>query len=148
MTTPHKHAEFINASAAGAGVEYAFNLFDRWRRVTHFGMFDISDCRFRLTPPRWQREIDAQKAGSMLQCRTRDDGRWFDLVVSAHGFKEPNSEFRIKPEVLRYRVARARSEDGSFVAVISNTLDDAARMGRCVDFVEWLDDWQEVEVPA
>ena len=148
MTTPHKHAESINAIAAGAGVEYACNRFDGWRRVTHFGTFDIPDCRFRLIPHRWQREIDAQKAGSMLQCRTRDDGRWFDSVVSAHDFTEPNSEFRIKPPMVWFRVAAMRNKNG---LMRTQTVDGAGSERDLFSdskFVCWLGDWQEVEVPA
>ena len=148
MTTPHKHADILRAIADGFAVGYRhidMGSETPWHTLRNLGTLEYGDVEFRINPHKWQREIDAQKGGKAVQCRRLGETEWFDQR-SDWLFDRPDSEFRIRPEVLRYRVARARNEDGSSVAVISNTLDDAVRMGRCVDFVEWLGDWQEAEV--
>jgi len=59
---------------------------------------------------------------------------------------ETNSEYRIKPEVIRYRVALYKQYDGILTCSVVNNKEQEKKMFELNGFVKWLTDWIEVEV--
>ena len=140
MSTPHKHAAAIHAWADGAVIEdysgkyWAVNPNPSWSL----------DYDFCIKPHRWQAEIDAQKAGKAIQARVIGSKFW--TVQSSWDFEIPNAEFRIKPEMLRYRVGLfINLDDAPYTGTVDSEEEatDEEKNKDC--FVRWLGDWQEVE---
>lgn len=152
MTTPHKHAVYLHAIAEGQAVEYRSanpGPFESWKTLTSLSVLDSAVYDFRVRPHRWQREIDAQKAGQAVQGRRIGEPAWFDQRDGAEwDFDRPDSEFRIKPNIVRFRVAAMRGDGGG---MWTHTADDAGEeqdRAAGLGFICWLGDWQEVEVTA
>ena len=145
MSTPHKHAEYIKALAEGVSVDVRQVGSIFWHRLIHFFPFDDAGVEFRLTPHKWQAEIDAKKAGKTVQGREigfdkvwMDDEHWM--------FSSTNMEYRIKPEMLRYRVGLfINLDDAPYTGTVDSEEEatDEEKNKDC--FVRWLGDWQEVE---
>jgi len=53
-----------------------------------------------------------------------------------------NAQYRVKPEVVRYRVALMQPDSGRFYTAI--TEDTGPRLEESRYFIRWLTDWQEV----
>ena len=143
MSTPHKHSALIHAWADGAVIERcvigAVSGTEYWMNSKNPDW--AGEERLRIKPHRWQKEIDAQAAGKVIQIRCA--GPWFDDSVP--NFGNTSVEFRIKPEMLRYRIALMRAPNGGQYTV---TADDEAEFeiaDGLSGFVKWLGDWQEVE---
>jgi hypothetical protein len=87
--------------------------------------------------------IVAFAEGKQIQYR-RAGGLWKD--TGQPGFYT-HYEYRVKPEVLRYRVAlfAGPSRENPWTAVAQSE-DLAQKWEKSISFVRWLTDWQEVEV--
>jgi hypothetical protein len=98
------------------------------------------------TPHKWASVIHAWADGKVVQLRL--DGEWVDCTYydSGNGFNAEHVKWRIKPEVVRYRVALFKTDSGSFyILTIDTTFNDTGVEQKSA-FVRWLGDWQEVEV--
>ena len=148
MSTPHKHAEFIKAIADGVSVDMRAVGDDTrsWTTLLYFYPFDNEGIEFRLTPHRWQAEIDAKKARKAVQWKVRTDSNWCTLY-SNDIFDEPIYEFRIKPEVLRFRLYKwSGLRTGAVVlSCVSEERAASLELPTSHFFLGWLGDWQEVE---
>ena len=145
MSTPHKHAKFIKAMADGDSVDVrTVDSNDQsWARLLYFYPFDHTGIEFRLTPHRWQAEIDAQKAGKKIQFLIGGCSSWIDATYALN-FDAPSVKYRIKPEVLRYRNFKFLSVIGPRIGHVQSEAE-AMEIAKCEDFRSWLGDWQEVE---
>lgn len=87
--------------------------------------------------------IVAWAEGKRIQYR-RAGGVWLDTGVPSF---YAHYEYRVKPEVLRYRVALIGFADagGPDVATARSEYD-ARKFEQFSTFIRWLTDWQEVEV--
>ncbi|MDD3644366.1 MAG: hypothetical protein PHR19_02440 [Bacteroidales bacterium] len=56
-------------------------------------------------------------------------------------------EYRIKPEVIRYRVALFQSIENKYLLFTQETVNEHT-IRQDKDFIKWLTDWIEVEVDA
>ena len=149
MSTPHKHAALIHAWADGAEIE-SRGLADRrpagmneWKSLTAPSWH--ADFEYRIKPHRWQAEIDAIKAGKAVQGRCIGHVAWWP--VEAHvDFDSPELAFRVKPEMLRFRLYRQHRNEGPWVRVC-NSEGHAQLLKSKPDatFGGWIGDWQEVE---
>ena len=57
-----------------------------------------------------------------------------------------HANYRLKPKTLRYRVAEWRGQSGPTLH-FAKCAPDEAWLQQQPDFVKWIGDWQEVEVP-
>jgi hypothetical protein len=75
------------------------------------------------------------------------DPHWKDFDGTGFpDFSDLRMKWRIKPQVLRYRVALMQDQCGVYYFDLnSNVVHDGAIEGH-MNFVRWLHDWQEVEV--
>ena len=137
MSTPHKQAEILHAIADGNAIESRRIGSFAWYALNNLSVLDDDDYEHRIKPHRWQAEIDAQKAGKVIQIR--GDGPWFDDSVP--NFGNTSVAFRIKPEMLRFRMYKYKSP---FTGTVSVQATDEDVEGFPY-FVSWIGDWQEVE---
>ena len=97
-------------------------------------------------PHKWAAVIHAWADGRAVQWRTGVEWYGYTTTGSGEGFNAKHVEWRIKPEVVRYRVALFRTDDNFFYTLTtSETFYDKGVEGR-KSFVRWLGDWQEVEI--
>jgi hypothetical protein len=82
---------------------------------------------------------------------------WFDEVICVWEIMEddvvnpissPHYQWRIKPEkqVLRYRVALLKNDKAERSLAFAFSDSWARYIEQDISFVEWIHDWQEVEV--
>jgi hypothetical protein len=100
------------------------------------------------TPHQWAAEIHAMADGKEVEWFNCHKNKWV-APINARQFNpltNPCYNWRIKPEkqVLRYRVAKMN--DGGFYSATADNEKDARDLKKSEYFVEWADDWQEVEV--
>ena len=83
---------------------------------------------------------------AVLQWRDPAFQEGFQTITSTGcpNFK-PILEWRIKPEVLRYRVALMMNSSRSYI-YLAYTASDEMFVKASDAFVKWVSDWQEVEV--
>lgn len=102
MPQPHKHAEVIKAWADGAQIQYLSldgTTWCDWEYITAPSWHPSSEYR---VPHKWQKEMDAAKAGKTIQWCGPNEVKWYDWATAA--VVGPNSwglrdyKFRIKPE--------------------------------------------------
>ena len=102
------------------------------------------------TPHKWAAEIHAMADGKEVEGCPNDilaaQGVWESAYEHFNPLTNPHYKWRIKPEkqVLRYRVALMRSDSGARWLSFAEEGDDYLENND--GFVEWLHDWQEVEV--
>lgn len=72
-------------------------------------------------------------------------GEWYDFVSSRPSWIV-TSEYRVKPETLRYRVALFKREGDGYFVNDTTDQEQADRWGGYGHFIRWLTDWVEVEV--
>jgi hypothetical protein len=102
------------------------------------------------TPHKWASVIHAWKDGKVVQCVYAGGSAWTDwndaqFARATPEFNSIHLEWRIKPEVVRYRVALCQLSTGLY---FTNTADEPTRAGaieQSSTFVRWIGDWQEVE---
>ena len=140
MSTLHKHAVEIHAWADGAVIEFLSGD-GYWVGTQSPGWNDAIE--YRIKPHRWQAEIDAQKAGKAVQGRKVGQSDWQNRVDWQ--FETDLIEYRIKPEMLRFRVALFNSGFGHSFIVASSEVSEFTLEATNANFVRWLGDWQEVE---
>ena len=70
-------------------------------------------------------------------------GTWSDCSNTPRWFD--GSEYRVKPETVRYRVSLHQDFVGRFYTMVSDG-DEEAEGNHGTQFIRWLTDWQEVEV--
>lgn len=76
-----------------------------------------------------------------IECRSGKHDRW----EICHPSWIDHFEYRIKPEVLRYRVALFISKDDKWLGFYDNA--EAANSAEKIhSFIEWKTDWTEVEI--
>jgi hypothetical protein len=89
--------------------------------------------------------------GDAVQYRQLGADAWIDLEPAATVRKLPQfrtdgtSEYRIKPLVIRHRVAIIKTS-GRVGTESVNTVEQEAVMKKSARFVRWLTDWTEVVV--
>jgi len=79
---------------------------------------------------------------AVLQARCNPAESFYD--VRTPNFR-PELEWRIKPEVLKYRVAVMETYRGPYNVMVTTSFDKDY-MEKQPEFVRWVSDWQEVEV--
>lgn len=79
---------------------------------------------------------------AVLQARCNPAESFYD--VRTPNFR-PELEWRIKPEVLKYRVALMRNSSRPYIN-LAYTASDEMFVKASHAFVKWVSDWQEVEV--
>ena len=71
-------------------------------------------------------------------------GIWKEANDEYNPLNFPNTVWRIKPQVLRYRVALMGSKSARWLTMI---VDSTYNIETHDNFIEWIhDDWQEVEI--
>lgn len=89
--------------------------------------------------------VTAWMAGTPVQFKT-PDGQWRDLPDPSTAGKMPHfyprGEYRIRPRVVRYRVADFGRNRRPRLA--SNTTEEF-NIEHTSGFIRWLTEWQEVE---
>jgi len=103
------------------------------------------------TPHKWASVIHAWADGKAIQYRFIDSANvWHDYSSNGGGsltFGHGHIEWRIKPAVVRYRVALYRVLESNMTGTVAD--EEGARYAeRLSSFIRWLTDWQEAEVPA
>jgi hypothetical protein len=99
-----------------------------------------------MTPHPYASVIKAAADGATVQFKTKENGAiWADWRHD-HFFPTFSGqyEWRVKPQTLRYRVAKMRH--GNPVLSVSFSKEDADATQKHPYFIEWLHDLQEVEV--
>lgn len=95
---------------------------------------------------RYIEALQALRDGKEIQCYGSSE-KWFDFLAPqtcVPAFHQWD-DFRIKPAVVRYRVALFRNGNAWFTA----TADSDVKAGMVQDkdhFSSWISDWIEVEV--
>ena len=74
-----------------------------------------------------------------IQGRRLGDIKWQDITILTW---DDSCEFRIKPEVIRYRVAFIENKQ----TVTVDNYEQEIRIKNSPNFTEWLTDWIEVEI--
>jgi len=97
------------------------------------------------TPHQWAAEIHAMADGKEVEgfyC-----GEWTPARKDFNPIAHPKHQWRINPEkkVLRYRVAKMKNDKWGWLSFADNQTI-ARHIEQGPNFVEWLHDWQEVEV--
>jgi hypothetical protein len=154
----HPHAECIAAWAQGTPIQFRSARTHSWIDLEppealkqQFPAF-VHDWEYRIKPHRWQHCIDAFKAGKTIEYRymlgaSGVPGPW-QTHTSGVCTDVPAFEYRIKPEVVRYRrVVRKHSFGFSYVDTVIDhpQVQQPQSMEESGDFVRWVDtEWQEV----
>ena len=147
MNKPHVHAELIKQWADGAIVE--------WRdpthtsRMWHYISSNPSWSEFlewRVKPHKWQKELDAQKEGKVIQYRWNGitSGCWSENLAPGEILEilDDDFEYRVKPEPIWYRNYLYSPDEGkSRVRVTSKT-----NTSEMYGFICWIGEWQEHNV--
>ena len=138
MKQPHKNAALIHAWADGAEAQY----FDGVKWVTFSGSPNWeSSTGIRIKPHKWQKEMNALAAGRAIESR-HAPLPWYEVMgVSERTFDDDSLEFRIKPEVLRFRNYTCTGSDGE-TRVETTIYPDTQYLPN---FLVWVGDWQETE---
>jgi hypothetical protein len=99
----------------------------------------------KMTPHPYASVIKAAADGATVQWRIVDP-HWKDFDGTGFpDFSDLRMKWRVKPQTLRYRVAVLDEIHGKYL----QTCYDEHVAQRCASvphFIEWLHDWQEVEV--
>jgi hypothetical protein len=78
------------------------------------------------------------------------DGQWSEWRENQHieiNFGKEHIQYRIKPEVIKYRRFIHRIGNGDITVKVAMPDWNIKGWETCKDFVRWIDnDWQEVEV--
>jgi len=77
-------------------------------------------------------EIQYREKGGWMKCNSP---QWFE-----------ETEYRVKPPTIRYRVALLRYDDGRVTTCNAETEVQEKSLREWHEFVRWLTDWIEVEV--
>jgi hypothetical protein len=97
-----------------------------------------------MTPHPYASVIKAAADGATVQWRIVDP-HWKDFDGTGFpDFSDLRMKWRVKPQTLRYRVALI--QHGNPVLSVSFSKEDADATQKHPYFIEWLHDWQEVEV--
>ena len=83
-----------------------------------------------------------------VEGRLNSNYDWLPAVRFSNPLTHPHFEWRIVPEkkVLRYRVAKFGDNTGERWLETAYVNIDIAAFESSPSFIEWLHDWQEVEV--
>lgn len=150
MPTPHKHAELIKAWADGAEIEFYGINSCAWKPTNPKQIFWDPNTQYRIKPHKWQKEMDAYKAGKAIQYRPHDNVEWDNCPVMF--FNDPTGHYRVKPETVKYRMFfwKPGRLGGSEVVLAMVTKEENDRESResWSGFVSWVSDWQEAEIPS
>jgi hypothetical protein len=85
--------------------------------------------------------MQAFAEGKQIQGRRAGQGNdWMTMVSPVWDWY--NSQYRIKPETKKYRVALRRVHNGP-LAFIINSESLAQQVEQWEDFIKWLTDWTE-----
>lgn len=151
MTTPHKNAALIEAWANGAKIQFLVK--GEWKDCYQNNPDWGSSIEYRVKPPpshKWQHLIDAQAAGKRCQmffAGAWQDGEWY--------FTDEDHEYRLKPPTLKFRnflwlyVNVIDTTSPRMVVSVCDEKDQAESPRESwSNFISWLGDWQEVEIPT
>jgi len=103
------------------------------------------------TPHKWADVIKAWADGKSIQVRIVG-GEWLNYFrqgIMSPAFNNPATEWRVKPNTIRYRCYVAVEEtDLFYVDTYNQSLEcDIKVFEKSDNFVRWIDtEWQEVEV--
>jgi hypothetical protein len=69
-------------------------------------------------------------------------------IIAEHPLWDKDSQYRIKPEVIRYRVVLLKNMDGKskFTQTVDNNKEHEDIESDKGYFIKWLTDWIEVEL--
>jgi hypothetical protein len=102
------------------------------------------------TPHQWAAEIHAMADGIEIEGNYNKygDTHWNPATNDYNPLTHPFHQWRIVPEkkVLRYRVALKQNRLGEKWLSFVTTEEEAGILEHVIAFVEWLGDWQEVEI--
>jgi len=102
-----------------------------------------------MKPHKHAEVIKAWADGAQIQQRYPDEDSWRDCNTSEEltpHFGICNLEFRIKPKVIRYRLALMTEIGGEYWISIYQSTAGRSSADPLSSFVKWLGDWQEVEI--
>jgi len=96
------------------------------------------------TPHKWAAEIHAMADGKAVEGLI---GNWYRATAAINPLTRPDLKWRIVPDkkVLRYRVAKMSDHKVFWLDTVYIQYN-AELVQESEFFVEWLHDWQEVEV--
>jgi hypothetical protein len=100
MNKPHKHAKLIKQWADGADIQALEKATGTWVDVDP-SWVSASEYRVKPQPHKWQKEIDAWKAGKVVQWKRSTDKYWnggIHCSADVSTFDSYGYDFRIKPE--------------------------------------------------
>ena len=91
--------------------------------------------------------IVAWAEGKPIQVK-QEEGYWEDWIAWWAPPWQKSTEYRIKPEVMKYRVGlkKLRRHGQSLFVFAEAVLEEAERVEKSKYFVRWLTEWVEVEV--
>jgi hypothetical protein len=89
--------------------------------------------------------IKSWAEGATIQYFNRYSLKWTDVACNDPSWQE-NTEYRVKPEIKEFRLAKMRAESGSECINLYFDRENEKSVARKPIFVKWLTDWQEVEV--
>ena len=95
------------------------------------------------TPHKWATEIKAWADGEQIQCRENSNSIWEDVLNHVWSTIE-GGEYRIKPLIIKYRVALIKYDNRA--AAVAKSPDDYSRLEENNIFVRWITDEIEIEV--
>jgi hypothetical protein len=99
MKKPHVHAELIKQWADGAEIEWFCD--GSWEVLRIPSWMEGQQYRVKPQPHKWQKEIDAWKAGKVVQWKRSTDKYWnggIHCSADVSTFDSYGYDFRIKPE--------------------------------------------------
>lgn len=103
-----------------------------------------------MKPHKYAKEIIHWANGGGVQYLdlvNSDKYDWRNVTDNSYmNFNNPNIEWRIKPETLRYRVAYLESVKDKNYAWMVTTDYQAKTLEESASFIKWLTDWTEVEI--
>lgn len=82
---------------------------------------------------------------AVLQWAQTTSKHWYDQPPHAIDPFCDGYQWRIKPQVLRYRVALFHGNKGGYVNIAERE-ETAESWAKHPDFIRWLGDWQEAEL--
>ena len=89
--------------------------------------------------------LQSLKDGKKIQVRrTKND--WIDIAIENYIPKFNDYEYRLKPEIARYKVGLFKDETGfCYASLIPENIVNRGNVVENIYFIKWLTDWIEHE---
>lgn len=151
MNTPHIHAVEIKAWAEGALIEYYNVCTSSWHACTDNFPGWFPEIKYRvkgITDP-LQEFKDAFKAGKEVQWQSQYSNDWYTIDFRTGCAWDPKFLYRMKPKTLRFRNFLWKGRSGAVIALTCSEKDQKQEdRSSWSGFIQWIGDWQEVELPS